>query len=248
MARAPLRQARRAFRLTPGGAQDAVVALVPVDGRLVHVIPRELVKDQQWGQPPQLVERRPEWLDVVQHAPGHDGVEWPRLLELLERHPPVERPLRRFRVDGQHLVAGGVELAGDAAFVATPHLQHARRRGRQLSEHVGGEVHMTLNILPAWTVRPAARSTSTSACDASRPLPTSLLPICRWMRCSTSCCSASATRSTPTRRRSCSSTKPAQCSSLAPPKGSRRRSSAASASLSARGSPGGSRPTGGRSS
>ena len=113
------------------------------------MIPGELVEDQQRGEPPQLVERRAERLDVVQHPPGDDRVERPRLVQLLERDPPVERSLGRLGIDGEDVVAGRGKLARDTALVATAHLQHPRRRRRQLTEDVGGEVHAPSNILPA---------------------------------------------------------------------------------------------------
>jgi hypothetical protein len=52
MTGAPLAQVRRALGLAPGRREDTVLRLVPLNGRVVHVVPRELVQDEQRRQPP----------------------------------------------------------------------------------------------------------------------------------------------------------------------------------------------------
>ena len=69
---------------------------------------------------------------MVQDTSRDDGVERPRVVELLERDAPVERPLRRVRVDREHVVAGLGELRRDAALAATTDLEDSSRRLREV--------------------------------------------------------------------------------------------------------------------
>ena len=96
-----------------------MLRLVPVDRGVVHVVPRELVEDQVRRKRRQLVERRPEWIDMVQHAARDNRVEGPGVVELLERHAPVEGPLGSMGVDADHVVARGRQ-----------HRERRRLRGR----------------------------------------------------------------------------------------------------------------------
>ena len=107
MARAPVGQIRRPLRLAPRRRQDAVLALVPVHGRLVHVVPRELVEQEQRRQPGQLVEGRPKRMDVMQDSSGDDGIEGHGLIQLLQSHAAVRRAGGSVRIDGEDVVPDG---------------------------------------------------------------------------------------------------------------------------------------------
>ena len=77
-------------------------------------------------------ERRPEWIDMVQHAARDNRVEGAGVVELFERHAPVKGPLGSFGVDADHVVARGRQTASRASFVATTHLEQATWWLRQL--------------------------------------------------------------------------------------------------------------------
>jgi signal transduction histidine kinase len=141
MARAPVGKVGRALRLTAGRSQYTVLRLVPLHGRIVHVVPRELVQDEQRRQPPQLVERRPERMDVMQDPAGDDRIEGAVVVQLFQRDAAVQRARRRVGIDGEDVVAFPREVGGDAALTPAAHLEHTPGWRRELSSGVGGEVH-----------------------------------------------------------------------------------------------------------
>jgi hypothetical protein len=69
---------------------------------------------------------------MVEDAGGDYRVERAGVVELLERGLSVQRPGRRVRVDGEAVVTGGGEGRRDAALAATPDLEDALRRRREL--------------------------------------------------------------------------------------------------------------------
>ena len=77
-------------------------------------------------------ERRPEWIDMVQHAARDNRVEGPGVIELFERQAPVKGPLGSFGVDADHVVARGRQTGSCASFVATAHFEQATWWLRQL--------------------------------------------------------------------------------------------------------------------
>src|SRR5205085_11671871 len=82
---APLVDARRSVGVVPGRDEQPVLALVPLLRRPVDPLRRELVDDEERGEPGERVERVPERVHVVEDANRDDRVEWARLVELLER-------------------------------------------------------------------------------------------------------------------------------------------------------------------
>ena len=124
-----------------------MLGLVPLRRRGVHVIPGELVDHEQRRERTELVERRPQRIQVVEDTPGDDGVERPLVVELLERDAAVERPLRSVRVDGEHVVAGLGQNRRDTALAAAADLQDVHGRLREVRPRVRREVHVRLNIL-----------------------------------------------------------------------------------------------------
>jgi signal transduction histidine kinase len=118
-----------------------MLALVPLDRRRVHVIPGELIEDEQRREPSKLVERRAERIDVVQDAACDRRVERAGLVELLECDAAIERPLRRLRVDCEHVVACSGQLRRDATLVAAADLEHAGGRRGKLVLGISGEIH-----------------------------------------------------------------------------------------------------------
>jgi signal transduction histidine kinase len=141
MARPPLGQVRRPLRQVPGGHEQAVLRLVPVTCRLIHVVPRKLVHDQQRRQPDELVERRPERMHVVKNTSGDDRVERPVRRELLECHAPVQLAVRSVGIDGDHLIPRLGKDGSDTSLLATADLEHPRRDRGKLGFDVVGEVH-----------------------------------------------------------------------------------------------------------
>jgi signal transduction histidine kinase len=141
VAAAPFREIRRSFGLVARGAERPVLALVPLDRRLIHVVPRELVEHQQWRERSELVERRRERMDVMQDAPRDDCIERARIVELVERDPAIERSLWRLRVDRQHVVARTRECGRHTPFVPTANLQYAGGRRRKLAPGIRVEIH-----------------------------------------------------------------------------------------------------------
>ena len=93
------------------------------------MVPRELVDDQERRELDQLVERRAERVDVVQDAPGDNGVERLRV-ELLERDAAVERACGCVRIDREDVVARGGKFRGDAALPSAADLENSSWRIR----------------------------------------------------------------------------------------------------------------------
>jgi signal transduction histidine kinase len=141
MTLAPLREVGRPLRLAAGGDQHTMLALVPVARRLVHVVPCELVQDDQRREPPELVQGRAERVHVVKDAAGDDRIERPVVVESLERHAPVHGAFRCFRIDRQDVVAGPGERGSHAPLAPATDLEHARGRLGQVVSDVGGKVH-----------------------------------------------------------------------------------------------------------
>jgi len=128
----PLCEIGGSFRLASGGNEKPVVALVPVDRRLVHVVPGEFVEHEQRGQAGELVERGLERVDMVEDAAGDDRVERAGVVELLERELPVQRPDRRGWIDCEDVVTRRGECRSDPALAAAADLEDALRRRREL--------------------------------------------------------------------------------------------------------------------
>ena len=123
MPRSPLGQVGRPFWPTPGGSEDSMLALVPADCRLIHVVPGELVQDQQRREHGELVERRSQRMDVVEHTARNDSAERAGVVQLLQRDLPVERPFGRVRIDREDVVARRGKLWGDSSLAATADLE-----------------------------------------------------------------------------------------------------------------------------
>ena len=115
--------------------------LVPVDRRFVHVIPGELVDDDERCERCELVEGGAERVDVVQHPPCGRSVEAVRIIELLERDTAIVRTCRSIGIDREHVVARSRELRGDPSLRAAADLENARGRRRKVGEDEVGEVH-----------------------------------------------------------------------------------------------------------
>lgn len=128
MARPPVGEIRRSLRLPSGSREHAVLGLVPLDRRRVHVVPRELVQYEQRRQVRELVERGAEQLDVMENATRHDRVEPTLVVELLERDASVQRPLRRLWIDREHVISGLGEGRSHAALAPAPDLEHTGGR------------------------------------------------------------------------------------------------------------------------
>ena len=96
--------------------------------RLVHVVPRELVEDEERRERRELVERRRQRIDVMQDPAGDDCIERAGIVQLLQRDLPIERTLRRTWIDREHVVAGGGQRRRDTALVATADLEHPTGR------------------------------------------------------------------------------------------------------------------------
>src|SRR5205823_694880 len=136
----PARPVRGPDRLPAGGGERTVLRLVPVAGRLVHLLPRELVEDQDRSESCERVERRTERLDVVQHTLSDDRVEVP-LAELLEPHAVEASACGRTRIDTDGVVPRRGERGRDPTLRPAADLEHVRRRRRQLREYECREVH-----------------------------------------------------------------------------------------------------------
>jgi signal transduction histidine kinase len=144
MARTPLAEVRWPLGLSPGGNEQPTLRLVPVGRHFVHVVPGELVQDEERREDHELVESRSQRIHVVQDSAGNDRIEGPGVVELLERDAPVELPLRSLGIDGEHVVTGGSEVRSDTALVAAADFEHTPRRERQVISDVSGEVHSVL--------------------------------------------------------------------------------------------------------
>jgi signal transduction histidine kinase len=141
MTRPPLGEVPGPLRLVAGSDEDAMLGLIPVGGCFVHVVPRELVQDQHRSEPDELVERPSERVHVVQNAAGDDGVERAVLVELLERHAPVQRSLGGVGIDGEDVVACVSESGCDTALFPAANLKHPSGRSEKLRFDVVGKVH-----------------------------------------------------------------------------------------------------------
>ena len=128
VARAPLGQVRRPLGCLARGDEQAVVRLVPVDRGFVHVIPGELVEDQQRCERRELVECRVERVDVVEDTPPDDGIERSGVVEVFQCDLAVERTLGSFGIDRQYVVTLRGQLRRNAAVVTAADLEHASRR------------------------------------------------------------------------------------------------------------------------
>jgi hypothetical protein len=145
----PARQVGRAFGLAARSGQLAVPAFVPIDRRLIQVIPGELVEDEQGRQRGELVEGRREWVDVVEDTLGDDRIERTWVVELLERDLAVERAFRRVRIDGENVVARLGQGRGDATVGSASNLQRPCARARELGQHELSELHETSGAMRA---------------------------------------------------------------------------------------------------
>lgn len=113
---------------------------LPLGGHRLEPVPGELVEDQRAVEKAdELVQHAAEVLDVVERATGDNRVERAGIVERLDRGPPEDPPIGSIRVDGEQLVALGVQPARELA-VAAAHLEDSRRGGRQLREYEPGEV------------------------------------------------------------------------------------------------------------
>jgi hypothetical protein len=130
MACAPLRQIRGSLGRAPCRDEHAVLRLVPIDRGLVHVVPRELVEDENRREASELVERRSQRIDVMQNATGDDCIERPGVVQLLQGDLPVEGTLRGVWIDRDHVIAGGCEHRSDPALAAAADLEDPPRRFR----------------------------------------------------------------------------------------------------------------------
>jgi len=128
MARMPLSQRGRALRRASCRDEHPVLGLVPVDRGLVHVVPRELVEEQEQSEPRKLVKRGSQRIDVMQDAAGDDCIERPGIIQFLQGDLPVEGTLRRMWIDREHVVTSGGQRRCDTAFMATADLEHPTGR------------------------------------------------------------------------------------------------------------------------
>ena len=121
-------------------AECAPLAVEPVERRLVHQVPPDLVDDEYRARPEQrrnAVEPVCQIADRVERTHRDDGVE-PALVivEVLQANTAEEISLRRERVDAEHVVPRDRERRRQLALTAA-HVEHARRRGRKV---VSGEL------------------------------------------------------------------------------------------------------------
>src|SRR5207245_215394 len=121
-------------------AQGPMLRLVPVARRPVHLLPGELLEDQERREPRKLVEGRLERVDVMEDTLADDCVER-TAVELLERDCVEARARRRAWIDANRVVTGLDERGRDPTVRPAPELEHARRRRRQLREYERREVH-----------------------------------------------------------------------------------------------------------
>ena len=128
MADAPLRETRWAFRLPSRGDEHSVLGLVPVDRGLVHVVPRELVEDEKRCETSELVERRSQWIDVMEDAAGDDCVERPGIVQFLQSDLPVKGTLRSMWIDRERVITGGRQCRCNTTLVTTADLEHPTGR------------------------------------------------------------------------------------------------------------------------
>src|SRR6266540_4211330 len=89
----------------------------------------------------ELVERRSQRMDVVEHATRDDRIEGARIVKLFQRDLPVQRPFGRVWIDRQDVVAHHRKPWGDSSLVATADLEDPTWRLGQLRECESREVH-----------------------------------------------------------------------------------------------------------
>ena len=120
--------------------ERAPLAVEPVERRLVHQVPPDLVDHERRAGPEQrrnTVEPVREIADRVERADGDDRVEAALvILEILQPDPAEEISLRRERVDPEHVVPLDRERGGQLALAAAD-VEHAGRRRRKV---VSGEL------------------------------------------------------------------------------------------------------------
>src|SRR5215510_15784516 len=86
-------------RWTGGIAERPATRVPPCTSPPVEPLGRELVQYEEGREPPELLERRLERVNVVEDAHRDRSVEWAGVVQLLERHLPEDRPRGGFRVD-----------------------------------------------------------------------------------------------------------------------------------------------------
>ena len=124
----------------PCCGERAPLAVEPVEGRLVHQIPPDLVDDQHRTGPEQrrnAVETVRQIADRVQRADRDCRIEAALVVaEILEPDSAEEIPLRRERVDAEHVVPRDCEHRRQLTLTAA-HVEHTRGRRRKV---VSGEL------------------------------------------------------------------------------------------------------------
>ena len=90
----------------------------------------ELVDDEQRREARELRDPVVERIDVMEHAAGDDRVVL--AVDLLEGELAERRPLRRVRIDAEHVVARGGERGDEPALASAADLEHSPWRRRQL--------------------------------------------------------------------------------------------------------------------
>jgi signal transduction histidine kinase len=119
------------------------------------VIPGELVEHKERCEPRELVQGRPERMDVVENATGDGCVERPRLMKVLERAPSIQLAVGRIGVDSKDVVADRCERGRDAPFRATADLEHPRGRRWELIFYVSGKTHSVDRVEHTSGVKPS---------------------------------------------------------------------------------------------
>ena len=122
----PLLDRRRTDRV---GARCAL-GLVPRLELRIDQVPRELVHDEQRRESGEPRDRLVERIEVMDDAPGDDGVEL--ALHLAKVDLTETRSRRRARVDADRVVTRVDERRHDAAAIAAPDFEHPRRSGWQV--------------------------------------------------------------------------------------------------------------------
>ena len=84
---------------------------------------------------------------MVERERGEGGIELPLVSERLERRPPEDRADRCVRIDGDEVITVRRERPRELSAAAAD-LEHARRRGRQLSKRNGVEIHAAILECP----------------------------------------------------------------------------------------------------
>src|SRR5206468_1175514 len=86
------------------------------------MVPGELVEDEERRERDELVERRGEWMNVVEDTSCYNGVERSGVVELLEGDLLVELALRRIWIDREDVVARTGQCRSDASVAPAPQL------------------------------------------------------------------------------------------------------------------------------